>query len=926
MRLILCGLDRPIRTHEMVVPDAQAGFVSIANRPYGGRNMKNKLISFFLAISCAVACSTSTAQHSPAPPVYMDPNVPLERRLDSLISSMTLEEKISQLGHTADAIPRLHVPQYNWWNEGLHGVARAGVATVFPQAIGMAATFDEPLMHQVGDVISTEFRAKYYATVHADGSADWYRGLTVWSPNINIFRDPRWGRGQETYGEDPFLTSRMGVAFVTGLQGSDAKYLKTVSTPKHFAVHSGPESTRHSVDVHASRHDMEDTYLPAFRATVMEGKAESVMCAYNSLNGQPACANPFLLEEHLRKDWGFQGYVVSDCGAVADVFGGHRFSPTPEEGIAAVFNAGMDLICGDYRNGMSTERTAILNAVHQGLLSEADLDRSLRRLFTARFRLGLFDPPSLVPYSQVTATENDSETHRLLALRMARESIVLLKNKDNFLPLKKSPPSIAVIGPDADDLDAIEGNYNGTPSKPMTIVTGIRNRFPQSKVVYVEGTGLVGQVTKSIPSSALCVDTTCSEHGLKADYFSNMTLDGAPTMSRTDATVDFAWGDTGISTQLLKNYSVRWTGVLLPPVTGDYLIGFTGQDGYRLWLDGNLLTEDWNIHHPASTQTKTIHLEKDHPYPVKIEYFQDIRSSEARLIWSLPDEEGRNAIAAAQNADFVIVVLGLSPRIEGEEMKVDAEGFAGGDRTRIDLPAPQEQLLERIHGLGKPTVLVLMNGSAVAVNWADANLSAILDAWYPGEEGGNAVAQALAGDFSPAGRLPVTFYKSVDQLPPFEDYSMAKRTYRYFDGEPLYPFGYGLSYTSFRYSKPQVDHEKISAAETVTLSVDVSNTGAIAGDEVVQLYLSHPGVPAAPLRALKGFARIHLDRGEEKTVKFTLHDRDLSIVDTDGKHRIVPGKVEVWIGGGQPVARFGLPKTAGTQTQFTITGETILPD
>ena len=852
--------------------------------------------------------------------------MPVERRVANLISSMTLEEKVSQLGHTADAIPRLRVPQYNWWNEGLHGVARAGVATVFPQAIGMAATFDEPLMHQVGDVISTEFRAKYYAAVHPDGSADWYRGLTVWSPNINIFRDPRWGRGQETYGEDPFLTSRLGVAFVTGLQGSDRNYLKTVATPKHFAVHSGPESTRHTVDVQASRHDMEDTYLPAFRATVMEGRAQSVMCAYNSLNGQPACANPFLLQEHLRKDWGFQGYVVSDCGAVADVFGGHRFSPTPEEGVSAVFKAGMDLICGDYRNGMSTERSAIRNAVHRGMLSEADINRALGRLFTSRFRLGLFDPPSAVPYSRVTPAENDTEAHRLLALRMARESIVLLKNKNNFLPIKQTPATIAVIGPNADNLDALEGNYNGTPSKPVTILGGIRNRFPQSSVLYIEGTGLVGPVTQSIPTSALCVDAACGEHGLKADYFPNMTLEGTPAVSRTDATVDFAWGDAGISAQLLKNYSVRWTGVLLPPESGDYLVGFTGQDGYRVWLDGNLLTEDWNIHHPASTQTKNVHLEKDHPYAVKIEYFQNIRSSEARLIWSFPEEEGRKALDAARNADLVILVLGLSPRIEGEEMKVDAHGFAGGDRTLIDLPAPQEQLLERVHALGKPTVLVLMNGSAVAINWADANLTAILDAWYPGEEGGTAVAEALAGDFSPAGRLPITFYKSVDQLPSFEEYSMAKRTYRYFDGEPLYPFGYGLSYTSFTYGELRADHAKISASQAVTLSVDVSNSGAIAGDEVVQLYISHPGVPGAPLRALKGFVRIHLNRGEKRTVKFVLRDRDLSIVDAEGKHRIVAGSVGVWIGGGQPVARASLPKPAGAETQFIITSEASLPD
>jgi beta-glucosidase len=880
----------------------------------------NWLACFFL---CAYLCPTASAQR--ASPAYKNSKLPIAQRVDDLVSRMTLEEKVSQLGHTAAAVSRLGIPEYNWWNEGLHGVARAGEATVFPQAIGLAATFDEPLMHQIADVISTEFRAKYVQTVHADGSSDWYRGLTVWSPNINIFRDPRWGRGQETYGEDPYLTARLGVAFVTGLQGSDPNYLKTVATPKHFAVHSGPESTRHTVDVQVSRHDMEDTYLPAFRATVMEGKAESVMCAYNSLNGQPACANVALLQEHLRHDWGFQGYVVSDCGAATDIFGGHRFAPTAEQGVAVAFKAGMDLICGDYRNHMSTELTAILGAVQQRLLTEADIDHALRRLFTARFRLGLFDPPSSVPYSRVSPAENDSEAHRQLALRAAQEAVVLLKNKDNFLPLKHAPEKIAVIGPNADDLDALVGNYNGTPSKPVTILEGLRKRYPNSKIVYVEGTGLVGPVIKTIPHNALCTDASCKERGLRADYFANMTLQGTPTVTRTDDAVDFAWGDTGISPQLLKNYSVRWTGALTPPETGEYLIGFTGQDGYRLWLDGNLVVEDWNIHHPAATLTKKVHLEKDHVYPIKIEYFQNIRSSEARLVWSLPDHGGQEVTSAAQVADLVVVVLGLSPRIEGEEMKVDAEGFGGGDRTRIDLPAPQEKLLERVHAVGKPTVLLLMNGSALAVNWADEHFSAIVEAWYPGEEGGTAFAQALAGDFSPAGRLPVTFYKSTDQLPAFEDYSMAKRTYRYFDGEPLYPFGYGLSYTSFRYDNPRVDSTGLSSNHSVNVSVDVSNIGAMAGDEVVQLYLTHPGVAGAPLRALKGFQRIHLDRSEKKTVVFTLRDRELSLVDDAGRHRILPGKVDLWIGGGQPTTRPGLPKTAGVSGQFTITQEATLP-
>jgi len=881
-----------------------------------------KTISALLCFSFYLSAVACTAQQSATEPAYKNPALPLEQRVSDLVSRMTLEEKISQLGHTADAIPRLGVPEYNWWNEGLHGVARADNATVFPQAIGLAATFDEPLMHRIAEVISTEFRAKYYATLHPDGASDWYRGLTVWSPNINIFRDPRWGRGQETYGEDPYLTARMGVAFVSGLQGNDLKYLKTVATAKHFAVHSGPETTRHTVDVQASRHDMEDTYLPAFRALITEAKADSVMCAYNSLNGQPACANTALLQEHLRKDWNFQGYVVSDCGAVTDIFEGHHFTKTMEEGVAAALKTGTDLICGDSSTRVRAERNAALKAARDGLLPAADLDRILTRLFTARFRLGMFDPQEMVPYARISATENDTEAHRQLALQAARESIVLLKNRDNFLPLKGTYRNIAVIGPDADDLDALVGNYNGTPSKPVTILEGIRKRFAQSHVTYVQGTGLLGPVTTPVPGDALYTNSSKNEHGLKGEYFTNTKLQGVPILVRTDNPVNFEWGTAGAVPELPRNYSVRWTGMLVAPQSGDYHIGFTGQDGYTLWFDGNLLLQDWSTHDPASTQTRNVHLERNHAYPIKIEYFQTTHHSEARLVWMTPGEEGHEAVDAASKADLVLVALGLSPRIEGEEMKVEAEGFSGGDRTRLDLPAPQARLLERIHATGKPMVLILLNGSALALNWADQNLPAILEAWYPGEEGGTAVAEALTGDFSPGGRLPVTFYKSIDQLPPFDDYSMAKRTYRYFDGEPLYPFGYGLSYSSFSYSNLQASPATAPADGEITISVDVTNSGNVAADEVAQLYLQHSGVPGAPQRALAGFQRTHLNPGQKTSLSFKLRNRDLSIVDPAGVRRIVSGSVEVWVGGRQPRAR----DASGVKGQFVVTGEATLPD
>lgn len=749
--------------------------------------MRNKT-AVAVCVLCIAACASAFAQEkasakSAAPP-WKNPDLPTAQRVNDLISRMTLEEKVSQLTHVAGGIPRLGVPAYNWWNEGLHGVGRAGYATVFPQAIGMAATFDEPLMHEAAAVISTEFRAKYYANLHPDGSSDWYHGLTVWSPNINIFRDPRWGRGQETYGEDPYLTSRMAVAFITGLQGDNSKYLKVLATAKHFAAYSGPEPARHSIDVKPSAHDLEDTYLPAFRASVREAKVGSIMCSYNAVDGAPSCANDMLLHKYLRQDWGFKGYVVSDCGAVQDVWDGHHYAESMQAAEADSFKAGTDLVCAWPEQQITFNRDTLLKAVKQGLLPEKDVDNSLRLLFTARMKLGMFDPPSDVQYSKIKSSENDTEAHRDLALRAARESIVLLKNENHFLPLRGTYKTIAVIGPDANSLDAIEGNYNGTPSKPVTILDGIHKRFSQAKVVYAEGTGLVG---------------------------------------------------------------------------------------------------------PA-------------------------------------ESGGSDPLATARGADLVVLVMGLSPRIEGEEMKFKSEGFLGGDRTKLSLPAAQEDLVKKIAALGKPTVLVLMNGGALAVNWSEHHLPAILEAWYPGEEGGTAVAEALAGDFSPAGRLPVTFYSGVAQLPAFEDYSMANRTYRYFKGEPLFPFGYGLSYTTFAYRHATVDHPRVAADGMEKISVDVSNTGSIAGDEVVELYLTHAGVPGAPLRALEGFERIHLAPGESKAVSFTLRPRQLSIVDPNGTRRITPGRVGVWVGGGQPVTPAGLPKSAGAATQFTITSAATLPD
>ena len=850
---------------------------------------------------------------------FRNPALPIDKRVDDLVSRMTLEEKISQMVHAAAAIPRLGIPEYNWWSEGLHGAAREGYATVFPQAIGLAATFDPELLHTEADVIGTEFRAKYSARVKEKGHSDWFHGLTVWSPNINIFRDPRWGRGQETYGEDPFLTAQMGAAYVTGLQGDDSKYLKALATPKHFAVHSGPEPTRHTVDVKVSAHDLEDTYLPAFRATVTAG-AGSVMCAYNAIDGKPACAQPMLLQEHLRDDWHFGGYVVSDCGAASDISEGHHYTKTMEQGMADAVKAGMDIICAWPMTDLKVERDALLKSVQQGLLPQADVDRAVHRLFTARMKLGMFDPPESVRYSNIGIAENDTEPHRQLALKAARETLVLLKNSHHLLPLGIKYKTIAVIGPNADSVDPLLGNYNGTPSKPVTILDGIRKRFSESTVLYAAGSSLTGAPLGPIPSEEL--KDKSGQPGLSAEYFKGTALQGEPVISRTDPAIDFNWR-SGAGAEITEDFSVRWTGSLTVPTTGDYEIGFTGTDAFHFWLDDKLIGESGNSD-TAKTRKQILHLEAGRSYSVRIECSQEGSAGSAKLVWHQPGDVD-DYFDAVSKSDVIIAVLGLAGELEGEEMPIHIEGFSGGDRTSLDLPRAQEQLLEKLAASGKPVVLVLMNGSALSVNWADQHVPAILEAWYPGEEGGTAVAEALAGDFSPSGKLPLTFYKSVDQIPAFDDYNMKGRTYRYFTREPLYPFGYGLSYTNFDYSNLSFDKNTVGAKDDVVASVDVKNTGSMASDEVVELYLAHPNAKGAPLRALAGFKRVHLQAGETQKVQITVPNRNLSCVDEAGVRRIEAGTVQVWAGGGQPVSLKGL-KPAGVSGSFKISGAATLPN
>jgi beta-glucosidase len=839
----------------------------------------------------------------------------MEARVDDLISRMTLDEKVSQLTSDSVAIDRLAVPAYNWWNEALHGVGRAGRATVFPQAIGIAATWDTNLMSRVATTISDEARAKNNDDVRR-GKRNIYQGLTFWTPNMNLFRDPRWGRGMETYGEDPYLTGRMAVSFIKGMQGDDPTYFKTIATAKHFAVHSGPEPSRHTFDAVVSEQDLRATYLPHFEAAIKEGGAYSVMCAYNSVAGEPACANTRLLSDILRKEWGFKGYVVSDCGAIGDIYLNHKFVPTAELGVTKAIQAGTDLNCG-------VEYSNVSGAVKAGLLKESEINVSLHRLLLARFKLGMFDPPAMVKYSKIPLGESDSKTHRDLAVETARKSIVLLKNQNNVLPLSKKLKTIAVIGPNADDEKTLLGNYNGIPTAPITPLAGIKSKVPGTKVIYTRGSDVALNMPyfEVIPSTAL-------PGGVKGEYFNSANFDGTahrpaeltypssgklvgkipdnpkPVMTRVDSDVDFYWWDGAPSSQLPDDdFGIRWVGFLQAPASGTYQLGAIGLNAYELYLDGKQIVKSSSIH-GFNYQYAPVTLEAGKRYSIRLDYHEFVGDAGIQLVWSRPPETRANAereaLDAARSADAVVMVLGLTPRLEGEEMKVPVEGFEGGDRIMLGIPQVQEDLLKKVVALGKPTVLVLLNGSAVAVNWANDNVPAIVDAWYPGQAGGTAIADVLFGDYNPAGRLPVTFYKSADQIPPFTDYAMKGKTYRFFTGEPLFKFGYGLSYTTFIYGNMVVP-KQVKIGDSVKLSVDVTNAGSRDGEEVVQLYVKGRGTPGEPIRSLEGFQRIVLKKNQTKTVDFTLRPEQLSHVLADGRRVIDAGTIEVSIGGQQPI-------------------------
>ncbi len=851
---------------------------------------------FFLvtAVSCVAQARS---------PDYLDPDLSAEARADNLVARMTLEEKVSQMLDIAPAIPRLGVPEYNWWNEALHGVARSGLATSFPQAIGFAATWDEDLVLRMATAISDEARAKHH-DYERKGKRLRYQGLTIWSPNINIFRDPRWGRGQETYGEDPFLTGSMAVQFVHGLQGNDPKYFKTIATVKHFVVHSGPEPERHGFDAVVNERDFRETYTPAFHMGIQQGGAYSLMCAYNRVNGEAACGSKYLLEDILRKEWGFPGYIVSDCWALDDIHKNHKVTKTPVEAAALSLKSGTDLECG------TNVYPFLVDAVKKGLVSEAQIDTAVKRLYTARFKLGMFDPVKRVKYAQIPYSVVDSESHKKLAREVARKSMVLLKNDGDVLPLKKDLGTLAVIGPNSDQWMVLLGNYNGVPSDVVTPLRGIREAVsPQTKVLYARGSELADgfPMFETVPGDVLYA-ADGKTPGLKVEYFDNGEMKGEALYSETMRAVDVNWRDAAPRAGMNEDdFGVRWSGVLKPRKTGLYRLGTIATMKFAFYLDGKeLFRSNYHFHNelgdPRVEAAETpVKLEAGKTYQIRLDAQETYGEALFQFVWSTPTSEkelNKEALDAAAKADAVVMFLGLTPRLEGEEMKVEVEGFRGGDRTAIDLPRPQQALLEKVTKLRKPTVLVLLNGSALAVNWAHDNVPAILEAWYPGQAG-NAIADVLFGDYNPAGRLPVTFYQSVKDLPPFEEYAMKNRTYKYFKGQALFPFGHGLSYTRFAYRNLGTSAASVSPSGAVKVSVEVTNTGRREGEEVVQFYVSYPqSAVERPLKELVGFKRVALKPYEIKTVTIELRADELRYWNADKDRWILEKKpVQIEVGG-----------------------------
>ncbi|MCB2409723.1 glycoside hydrolase family 3 C-terminal domain-containing protein [Hymenobacter lucidus] len=854
--------------------------------------------------------------------LFRNPDLPIDQRVEDLVGRLTLPEKVSQMLNASPAIDRLGIPAYNWWNEALHGVARTSMkTTVFPQAIGMAATFDEEAMLRMATITSDEARAVHHEYARR-GERGIYQGLTFWTPNINIFRDPRWGRGQETYGEDPYLTGQLGAALVKGFQGDDPKYLKITACAKHFAVHSGPEPSRHEFNAVISDFDLWDTYLPAFRDLIVDAKVASVMCAYNAYAGQPCCGSDKLMNEILYNKWKFKGYVTSDCDGINDFWQHHKTDPDAATAAANAVMHGTDLECG---TGKGFTYKSLLESVQRGLITEQQIDVSVKRLYKIRFQLGMFDPVEKVKYAQIPLSVVESAPHQAHALKMAQESIVLLKNDNNTLPLRKDLKKIVVLGPNADNETAQLGNYNGFPTNNVTPLEGIRAKVgANAQVTYLQGVDYASNIVYE-PFDLNKSLVYEGQPGFKAEYFRGTNLEGPPVATRQEAGLDRYLAN--VKMELVpglpsENVSARYRTTYTPTKSEEIALQITGDDGYRLFVDNKLVLDNWKGR-GVSTNQHTLQVEAGKKLDLRLEYLQTDRRTILKFTGAhVIPMNAANIRAQVQDADAVVFVGGISPRLEGEEMKVNVEGFSGGDRTSIALPKVQTELLKVLHATGKPVVFVMMTGSAIGCPWEAANVPAIVNSWYGGQATGTALADVLFGDYNPAGRLPVTFYSSESQLPPFDNYDMAGRTYRYFQGTPLFPFGHGLSYTTFKYSKLKVK----STAQTgkpVRVNVRVANTGTRAGDEVVQLYVRHPDAQGrVALHALAGFRRVSLKPGEKKTVEFTLTPRQLSVLDDKAHRATQAGRVQLFVGGGQPLSQ-AVANGSVLQADVKLTGSSV---
>lgn len=823
--------------------------------------------------------------------------LPVEQRVRDLVSRLSLEEKVAQMLNAAPAVDRLGIPAYDWWNEVLHGVARTPFkVTVFPQAIGMAATWDTASLHTMARYSATEGRAINNIAIKQNRTRERYLGLTYWTPNINIFRDPRWGRGQETYGEDPFLTASLGSAFVRGLQGDHPKYLQAAACAKHYAVHSGPEPSRHSFNAEVSAYDLWDTYLPAFRELVTQAKVAGVMCAYNAFRAQPCCASDLLMNDILRKQWNFTGYVTSDCWAIDDFFKYHKTHPDAMESAADAVLHGTDVECG-----VAVYKT-LVDAVKKNRITEKQLDVSLERLFTIRYRLGQFDPASMVPYTQIGEDQLESKEHTNHSLKMAQQSIVLLKNSNNLLPLKKTTKKIALIGPNADNKISVLGNYNGMPSEVVTVLKGLQRKLGKDvEIIYEKAVNFTDDSLLVFEDLSSFYKTDGAK-GVKAEYWNNEEMKGNPDLTITETDIDHYWpeGQTPAAGINTIHFSARYTMVYTARETEILNFEADADEGYRVFINDELRLDAWQ-HNRWGAKKLALQTEKGKEYRIRVEFWQGEGNAAIRF---RAGKTGRTNIDAlkekVKDADVILFAGGISPQLEGEEMKVNYPGFNGGDRTSIMLPAVQTQYMQALQSTGKPVVFIMMTGSAIAIPWEEQHIPAILNTWYGGQHAGNAVADVLFGDYNPAGRLPVTFYAGDKDLPDFNSYEMKGRTYRYFNGKALYPFGYGLSYSSFNYDALTLP-ASAGKGKSITLKVRVTNKSQRDGEEVVQVYVSHNGkTENSPIRALKGFQRIALKAGESRNIQFLLTPETLSVVNKDGKLGQPTERISISVGGGQP--------------------------